>query len=80
MHAARDAFAQAWGVDPVDIGIGGSIPFIAGLLEVFPAAEILVTGVEDPDSRAHGANESVHLEELQKVVLAEALLLAGMKR
>ncbi|WP_313280268.1 dipeptidase [Timonella senegalensis] len=80
MHAARDAFAQAWGVDPVDIGIGGSIPFIADLLEVFPAAEILVTGVEDPDSRAHGANESVHLEELQKVVLAEALLLAGMKR
>ncbi len=72
---ARQAFADAWGTDPVDIGVGGSIPFIADLLEVYPDAAILVTGVEDPDSRAHGANESVHLGELEKVVLAEALLL-----
>jgi acetylornithine deacetylase/succinyl-diaminopimelate desuccinylase-like protein len=45
---------------------------------VVPQAAILVTGVEDPDSRAHGANESVHLAELEKVVLAEALLLARL--
>ena len=75
MQAARWAFAQSWGTEPVDIGVGGSIPFIADLLEVFPDAAILVTGVEDPDARAHGANESVHLGELEKVVLAEALLL-----
>ena len=75
MQAARWAFAQSWGTDPVDIGVGGSIPFIADLLEVYPDASILVTGVEDPDGRAHGANESVHLGELEKVVLAEALLL-----
>lgn len=80
MRAARQAFADAWGTEPVDIGIGGSIPFIADLLEVYPNAAILVTGVEDPDSRAHGANESVHLAELQKVVLAEALLLARLGR
>ncbi|MBC7290867.1 MAG: dipeptidase [Actinotalea sp.] len=78
MRTARGAFADAWGTEPVDIGVGGSIPFIADLLEVFPDAAILVTGVEDPDSRAHGANESVHLGELQKVVLAEALLLARL--
>ncbi|MGN8245340.1 dipeptidase [Cellulomonas soli] len=78
MQAARWAFAQAWGTDPVDIGVGGSIPFIADLLEEFPQAAILVTGVEDPDSRAHGANESVHLGELEKVVLAETLLLARL--
>src|SRR5699024_8896999 len=41
MRAARSAFATAWGVDPVDIGIGGSIPFIADLLEVYPDAAIL---------------------------------------
>ncbi|WP_369374308.1 dipeptidase [Promicromonospora sp. Populi] len=75
MRAARAAFTEAWGTAPVDVGVGGSIPFIADLLEVYPDAAILVTGVEDPDSRAHGANESVHLGELQKVVLAEALLL-----
>ena len=78
MRAARWAFEQAWGTAPVDIGIGGSIPFIADLLGVFPDAAILVTGVEDPDSRAHGANESVHLGELEKVVLAEALLLTRL--
>ena len=75
MQAARWAFATSWGTDPVDIGIGGSIPFIADLLDVFPDAAILVTGVQDPDSRAHGANESVDLRELERVVLAEALLL-----
>ena len=75
---ARASFRDAWDVVPVDMGVGGSIPFIADLLEVFPQAAILVTGVEDPDSRAHGANESVHLGELEKVVLAEALLLARL--
>ncbi|UNX53428.1 dipeptidase [Georgenia sp. TF02-10] len=78
MAAARWAFRQAWGRDPVDIGVGGSIPFIAELQEVFPAAKILVTGVEDPDSRAHSEDESVHLGELERVVLAEALLLARL--
>lgn len=80
MQAAREAFAASWGTAPVDTGLGGSIPFIADLLESFPAAQILVTGVEDPDSRAHGANESVHLGELEKVVLAEALLLDRLAR
>ncbi|MEE6295465.1 dipeptidase [Georgenia wangjunii] len=78
MQAARWAFATAWGTDPVDIGIGGSIPFIADLLDAFPEAAILVTGVEDPDSRAHSENESVDLGELEKVVLAESLLLARL--
>ncbi|MBI9114265.1 dipeptidase [Sanguibacter suaedae] len=80
MRAARESFEEAWGTPPVDIGIGGSIPFIADLLEVYPDASILVTGVEDPDSRAHGADESVHLAELEKVVLAESLLLARLAR
>ncbi|MCM3662121.1 dipeptidase [Georgenia satyanarayanai] len=78
MQAARWAFTTAWGTEPVDLGVGGSIPFIADLAEVYPQAAILVTGVEDPDSRAHSENESVHLGELEKVVLAEALLLARL--
>lgn len=73
---ARAAFADAWGVEPVDIGVGGSIPFVAAFAEKFPNAALLVTGVEDPDSRAHGANESLHLGEFEKVCVAEALLLA----
>ncbi|MFJ2468842.1 MULTISPECIES: dipeptidase [Micrococcaceae] len=73
---ARWALEQAWGVVPVNMGLGGSIPFIADLLEVFPKAQILVTGVEDPDSRAHSANESLHLGDFQHAIEAEALMLA----
>ncbi|MCW2780220.1 MAG: peptidase [Marmoricola sp.] len=76
---ARDAFKQAWdGVEPVDMGVGGSIPFIAEFLNAFPKASVLVTGVEDPDTRAHGANEGLHLAEFERVCLAEALLLSNL--
>lgn len=79
--AARAAFTEAWdGTAPVDMGIGGSIPFIAEFLETFPQASVLVTGVEDPDTRAHGANEGLHLAEFERVVLAEALLLRNLAR
>ena len=73
--AAENSLALAWGNKSVNIGIGGSIPFIADLVEVFPTAQILVTGVEDADSRAHSPNESVHLEMLKKAMVAEALFL-----
>ncbi len=77
--AARAAFTEAWdGTAPVDMGVGGSIPFIAEFLETFPDASVLVTGVEDPDTRAHGANEGLHLAEFERVVLAEALLLRNL--
>jgi acetylornithine deacetylase/succinyl-diaminopimelate desuccinylase-like protein len=76
---ARDAFTQAWdGVAPVDMGVGGSIPFIELFLRTFPNASVLVTGVEDPDTRAHGANEGLHLAEFERVCLAETLLLANL--
>jgi acetylornithine deacetylase/succinyl-diaminopimelate desuccinylase-like protein len=76
---ARDAFTQAWdGVAPIDMGVGGSIPFIAEFLETFPKASVLVTGVEDPDTRAHGANEGLHLAEFERVCVAETLLLAKL--
>jgi hypothetical protein len=37
-----------------------------------------VTGVEDPDTRAHSPNESQHLGVLQKAILSEAILLARL--
>jgi hypothetical protein len=36
---------------------------------------LLLTGVDDPDRRAHAENESVHSGELQKCCVNEALLL-----
>lgn len=77
--AARAAFTEAWdGTAPIDMGVGGSIPFIAEFLEAFPGASVLVTGVEDPDTRAHGANEGLHLAEFERAVLGETLLLRNL--
>jgi acetylornithine deacetylase/succinyl-diaminopimelate desuccinylase-like protein len=72
------AMEQAWGVAPVRMGVGGSIPVVEHLAGRFPEATILITGAEDPDSRAHGPDESVHLGDLQNGILAEALLLAAL--
>lgn len=74
----RDAMRDGYGKAPVDLGVGGSIPFIADLVREFPEAQILVTGVEDPHSRAHSPNESLHLDTFRNAVATEALLLARM--
>ena len=71
------ALRSAYGFESVDIGIGGSIPFIADLEAVFPGVQVLVTGVEDPDSRAHSPNESLDVETLRKAIIAQTLILLG---
>jgi acetylornithine deacetylase/succinyl-diaminopimelate desuccinylase-like protein len=76
--AARAAFRTAWGREPVDMGMGGSIPFIAEFAAAFPSATVLVTGVEDPGTQAHSINESLHLGVLEKAATAEALLLEAL--
>jgi acetylornithine deacetylase/succinyl-diaminopimelate desuccinylase-like protein len=76
---AKAAMREGWGLEPLETGIGGSIPFIADLVRVFPSAQILVTGVEDPDSRAHSPNESLHLGVFRRAILTEALLLAKLE-
>jgi acetylornithine deacetylase/succinyl-diaminopimelate desuccinylase-like protein len=76
--AAHAALAQAWGTPAVDMGVGGSIPFVTAYASRFPDAEILVTGVEDPDTRAHSANESLSLATFERACLAEALLLSNL--
>ena len=75
---ATDAMLEAWGKPAVHVGVGGSIPFIADLVELFPNAQVLVTGVEDPDSRAHSPNESLHLGVFRRGILSEAILLAKL--
>jgi acetylornithine deacetylase/succinyl-diaminopimelate desuccinylase-like protein len=79
-EAARQALEDGWGAPAVATGIGGSIPFVSTLADMFPAAQILLTGVEDPSSRAHSPNESQHLGVLRRAITAEALLLARLSR
>ncbi|MEY4397311.1 MAG: hypothetical protein RLZZ40_1067 [Actinomycetota bacterium] len=74
-----DALRDAWGgTDPVLAGVGGSIPFIADLVTRFPDAQILVTGVEDPLSRAHSPNESLSLAVFERAIVAETLFLTRL--
>ena len=77
-RAARWALGAAFDHECVSIGQGGSIPFVATLQETFPQAQVLVTGIEDPDTRAHSEDESMHLGDLERIVTAEALLLARL--
>jgi len=72
------AMSDTWGIPAVSMGVGGSIPARNILNKLYPQADILITGAEDPDSRAHGANESIHLGDFEQAIVAEALLLARL--
>lgn len=73
--AALGALRDAFGQEPVEIGVGGSIPFIAELAVAYPQAAILVTGAGDPLANWHGPDENLHLGMFARVCLFEALLL-----
>ena len=77
-EAFRQACADTWGCRPVEPGTGGSLPLVAALAAAYPDVALLLTGVEDPDSKAHGENESVHLEELGRCCVNETLLLSNL--
>ncbi|MCL2782369.1 MAG: dipeptidase [Propionibacteriaceae bacterium] len=77
-RAAIDAITQAWGVAPVMMGMGGSIPMISDFQQAFPGCEVVVTAVADPTSRAHSLDESVDLDDWRKAAIAEALLIEAL--
>ncbi|MGH3157518.1 MAG: dipeptidase [Streptosporangiaceae bacterium] len=77
-RAAHAALAQAWGTPAVELGIGGSLGFVTDFAGAVPHAELLVTGVEDPDTRAHAPNESLDLKIFERACVAETLLLANL--
>jgi len=79
-EAFRQACSHTWGCSPVEAGSGGSLPLVAALAELFPRAEMLLTGVADPESKAHSENESVHLAELMNCCVSEAILLGELAR
>lgn len=75
---ARSAFADAYGNGPVEMGLGGSVPFIGEFARAYPSATVLMTGVGDPQSRWHGIDESVDLAMWETACLAEMLLLSRL--
>ena len=69
----RRAMKEAFDRDPVFMGAGGTIPFVADFAKAFPKATLLLTGAGDPFSNAHSEDESVDLKDLERSTLAEAL-------
>jgi acetylornithine deacetylase/succinyl-diaminopimelate desuccinylase-like protein len=73
--AARQALREAYNTEAQITGDGASIPLTNVLGEYFPQAAIIIWGAEDLAARIHGPNESVDLQELERVTLTQALFL-----
>ena len=77
--AAARALGAAFGAPTALAGVGGSIPFVEPLVRSLGAGTpVLLTGVADPDSRAHGLDESLDLDDWQRACVGEALMLGEL--
>ena len=77
-RAALDALTRAYGREPIEMGSGGSIPLVPMLARTFPGIEILIWGAMDERSAIHSVNESVDLAEIERIALAEAVLVHNL--
>jgi acetylornithine deacetylase/succinyl-diaminopimelate desuccinylase-like protein len=78
-RAAKEALSEAFdGADVVEMGSGGSIPLVPMLAETFPGIQILIWGQGDHLSNYHSIDESVPLDDLERMALAEALFLRNL--
>jgi acetylornithine deacetylase/succinyl-diaminopimelate desuccinylase-like protein len=79
-EAARRALRAGFAREPVEIGCGGSIPFVGPFGEVMGGVPQLLLGLEDPPCNAHGENESLDPADFRKAACASAHLLAELAR
>ena len=72
--AVDRAYEKSWGQAPVQVGVGGSIPFVALFGRRFGDLPLILNGVMDPRTTAHGPNESMDLGVFRKAILANVYL------
>jgi len=77
-EACERALSAAYDQSAIFTGVGATLPFVDGVTAAFGGVPALLLGVEDPDSRAHGIDESLHLEDFRKACLGEAYLLGEL--
>ncbi len=73
--AARRALHAGFGVEPVLMGVGGSIPFVGPFADAFGGIPALLMGPDDPHSNIHGEDESLHLADWRSLIRSEVYLL-----
>ncbi|MFT7520923.1 MAG: acetylornithine deacetylase/succinyl-diaminopimelate desuccinylase-like protein, partial [Kiritimatiellia bacterium] len=79
-EATDRAYEKAWGNKMVRIGVGGSIPFVAMFGNRFSDLPLILNGVMDPLTTAHGPNESMHLAIFRKAIAANVYLYDELAR
>jgi len=79
-EAADRAYEKAWGHPLVQVGVGGSIPFVALFGRRFGDLPLILNGVMDPLTTAHGPNESMDLGIFRKAIAANIYLLDELSR
>ena len=76
--AADRAYTAAWGRPLLPVGIGGSIPFVALFGRRYADLPLILNGVMDPRTTAHGPDESLHLGLFAKAIAANVHLYAEL--
>lgn len=77
-EAADRAYRKSWGQPLVQVGVGGSIPFVALFGRRFGDLPLILNGVMDPRTTAHGPDESMHLGVFRKAIAANVHLYAEL--
>ena len=73
--AYRQGMAEGYGAEVVEVGSGGSIPFVAAFNDRYPDAPLFLVGVADPTSSFHGPNESLSLADMESAAVSQAIAL-----
>jgi acetylornithine deacetylase/succinyl-diaminopimelate desuccinylase-like protein len=79
-EAVDRAYEKGFGRRLLRVGIGGSIPFVALFGHRFSHLPLVLNGVMDPETGAHGPNESLDLGVFEKAVLTNVYLLEELSR
>lgn len=70
---------EFFGKKMMNLGVGGSIPFIAELGDFYPNSEFLVTGVVTNGSNIHAPDENLNLPYCKNLLVTIANIVIDYK-
>jgi acetylornithine deacetylase/succinyl-diaminopimelate desuccinylase-like protein len=75
--ALEESSVAYFGAPARSMGIGGSIPFMSSLGARYPGTQFFATGVNGPESNAHGPNEFLHIPTAKAIAASVAHVLSS---